>query len=146
MNQPELIDEILENTKTIAVVGISDKPDRASYGVSAQMQRRGYKVVPVNPALQQVLGETCYPSLREIPFPVDLVNVFRAPEFVPAIVEDAIAIGAKYLWLQEGVTHPQAAAHAEASGIRSVADLCLYKEHLRWQADRKSRGPQANVS
>jgi predicted CoA-binding protein len=146
MNQPELIDEILENTKTIAVVGISDKPDRASYGVSAQMQRRGYKVVPVNPALQQVLGETCYPSLREIPFPVDLVNVFRASEFVPAIVEDAIAIGAKYLWLQEGVTHPEAAAHAEASGIRSVADLCLYKEHLRWQADRKGRRPQANVS
>jgi len=137
MNEPELIDEILKKTKTIAVVGISNKPDRASYGVSAQMQRRGYTIVPVNPALQQVLGETCYPSLREIPFPVDLVNVFRAPEFVPAVVEDAIAIGAKYLWLQEGVTHPEATARAEAAGVRAVADKCLYKEHLRWQAGHK---------
>ena len=138
MNEPELIDEILEKTKIIAVVGISNKPDRASYGVAAQMQRRGYKIVPVNPALQQVLGETCYPSLREVPFPIDLVDVFRAPEFVPGIVEDAIAIGAKYLWLQEGVVHPEAVAHAEASGMQVVADLCLYKEHLRWQADRKA--------
>jgi predicted CoA-binding protein len=138
VNEPELIDEILEKTKTIAVVGISNKPDRASYGVSAQMQRRGYKIVPVNPVLQQVLGETCYSSLREIPFPVDLINVFRAPQFVPAIVEDAVAIGAKYLWLQEGVSHPEATAHAEALGIRVVADRCLYKEHLRWQSEQKS--------
>lgn len=137
MNAPELIDEILEKTKTIAVVGISDKPERASYGVSAQMQRRGYRIVPVNPALQQVLGETCYPSLREIPFPVDLVNVFRAPEFVPAIVEDTIAIGNLYLWLQEGVQHPAATARAEAAGIGVVADMCLYKERLRWEAERK---------
>ncbi len=139
MNEPELIDEILENVKTIAVVGISNKPDRASYGVSAQMQKRGYRIVPVNPVLREILGEPCYPSLREIPFPVDMVNVFRAPEFVPEIVEDTIAIGVKYLWLQEGVVHPAAIAHAEASGIRVVADLCLYKEHLRWQADRVAR-------
>ncbi len=139
MNEPELIDEILENVKTIAVVGISNKPDRASYGVSAQMQKRGYRIVPVNPVLREILGEPCYPSLREIPFPVDMVNVFRAPEFVPEIVEDTIAIGVKYLWLQEGVVHPAAIAHAEASGIRVVADLCLYKEHLRWQADRAAR-------
>ena len=135
MNEPKLIDEILETTKTIAVVGISNKPDRASYGVSAQMQKRGYQIVPVNPVLREVLGEPCYPSLREIPFPVDLVNVFRSPEFVPEIVEDTIAIGAKYLWLQEGVVHPEAIAHAEANGIVVVADLCLYKEHLRWQAE-----------
>jgi len=134
MNEPELIDEILESVKTIAVVGISNKPDRASYGVSAQMQKRGYQIVPVNPVLRNVLGEPCYPSLREIPFPVDMVNVFRSPEFVPEIVEDTIAIGAKYLWLQEGVVHPEAIAHAEANGIRVVADLCLYKEHLRWRA------------
>ncbi len=139
MNEPELIDEILENVKTIAVVGISNKPDRASYGVSAQMQKRGYRIVPVNPVLREILGEPCYPSLREIPFPVDMVNVFRAPEFVTEIVEDTIAIGVKYLWLQEGVVHPAAIAHAEASGIRVVADLCLYKEHLRWQADRAAR-------
>jgi predicted CoA-binding protein len=139
LNGTELIDEILEKTKTIAVVGISNKPDRASYGVSAQMQRRGYRIVPVNPALQQVLGETCYPSLRDIPFPVDLVNVFRAPEFVPAIVRDAIAIGAKYLWLQEGITHPEATAEAEAAGLQVIANRCIYKEHLRWQAERRSR-------
>lgn len=137
MNEPEMIDEILTRTKTIAVVGISDKANRASYGVSAQMQRRGYRIVPVNPALQQVLGETCYPSLREIPFAVDLVDVFRAPEFVPAIVEDAIAIGARYLWLQEGVTHPEASARAVAAGLGVVADKCLYKEHLHWQAQHK---------
>ncbi len=135
MNEAKLIDEILETTKTIAVVGISNKPDRASYGVSAQMQKRGYQIVPVNPVLREVLDEPCYPSLREIPFPVDLVNVFRSPEFVPEIVEDTIAIGAKYLWLQEGVVHPEAIAHAEANGIGVVADLCLYKEHLRWQAE-----------
>lgn len=139
MNEPELIDEILEKTKTIAVVGISSKPHRASYGVSAQMQRRGYRIVPVNPALENVLGEPCYPSLREIPVPVDLVNVFRAPEFVPAVVEETIAIGAPYLWLQEGVVHPEATARAEASGVRVVADLCIYKEHSRWQAAQPIR-------
>lgn len=136
MNEPELIDEILQYAKTIAVVGISNKPDRASYGVSAQMQRRGYKIVPVNPAQKEVLGEPCYRSLRDIPFPVDVVNVFRAPEFVPQVVEDTIAIGAKYMWLQEGVVHPEAISHAEANGIRVVADRCLYKEHLRWHSHR----------
>lgn len=134
MNEQKIIDEILENTKTIAVVGISNKPDRPSYYVSAEMQRRGYRIVPVNPVLKEVLGETCYPSLREIPFPVGLVDVFRAPEFVPAIVEDTIAIGAKYLWLQEGVVHTEAIAHAQENGIQVVADLCIYKEHAHWQA------------
>jgi uncharacterized protein len=138
MNDPKLIDEILEKTKTIAVVGISRNPERPSYHVAAEMQRRGYRIVPVNPVLKEVLGETCYPSLRDIPFPIDLVDVFRAPEFVPAIVEDTIAIGAKYLWLQEGVVHPEAVAHAEANGIRVVSNLCLYKEHRRWQASKLS--------
>lgn len=139
MNDPNIIDEILRNTKTIAVVGISNKPDRPSHGVSAQMQRRGYRIVPVNPVLKEVLGETCYPSLKEIPFPVDMVNVFRASEFVPAIVEDTLAIGAKYLWLQEGIVHPEAVAHAESNGIKVVSDRCLFKEHLRWTADKAAR-------
>ncbi len=134
------IDTILANAKTIAVVGLSDKPERASYGVSAQMQRRGYRIVPVNPAVESVLGETSYPSLHEIPFPVDLVNVFRAAEFVPAIVDEAIAIGVPYLWLQEGVTHPEAEAKAAAHGLGVVSDKCLYKEHLRWSAEKN---PQA---
>ena len=139
MNEPEVIDEILEKAKIIAVVGISNKPDRPSHGVSAQMQRRGYRIVPVNPVLKEVLGEVCFPSLPEIPFPVDLVNVFRASQFVPKIVEDTIAIGAKYLWLQEGILHPEAIAHAEANGIKVVADHCIFKEHLRWTADKGTR-------
>ncbi len=134
MNEPKIIEDILKSAKIIAVVGISNKPERPSYHVAEEMQRRGYRIVPVNPVLKEVLGETCYPSLREIPFPVDLVDVFRAPEFVPQIVEDTIAIGAKYLWLQEGVVHPEAIAHAEANGIQVVADKCLYKEHVRWQS------------
>ena len=134
MNEPEIIEEILGNAKTIAIVGISNKPDRASFHVAAAMQQSGYRIVPVNPALKEVLHETCYPSLREIPFPVDVVDVFRAPEFIPAIVDDTIAIGAKYLWLQEGVVHPEAIAKAEANGIHVVADRCLFKEHRRWQA------------
>ncbi len=136
MNEPELIDEILENVKVIAVVGASNKPDRASHGVSAQMQRRGYRIVPVNPLLKQVLGEDSYPSLKEIPFPVDMVSVFRAARHVPNIVEETIAIGAKYLWLQEGIVHPEATARAEANGVRVVADRCFYKEYLRWHADK----------
>lgn len=136
MNEPTVIDEMLASTKTIAVVGLSDKPSRASHGVSAYMQHQGYRIVPVNPRLTTVLGEKCYTSLREIPFPVDMVDVFRAPEFVPQVVEDAIAIQAKYLWLQEGVVHPEATGRAEAHGIRVVSDRCIFKEHLRWQADR----------
>ncbi len=135
----EIIDTILAKAKTIAVVGLSDKPDRASHGVAAQMQRRGYRIIPVNPAVESVLGEISYGSLREIPFPVDLVNVFRAAEFVPAIVEDTIAIGAPYLWLQEGITHPEATAKAEAQGIQVIADKCIYKEHLRWSADQAAK-------
>ena len=136
MNEPESIAEMLEKSKVIAVVGISDKPQRPSYHVAEEMQRRGYRIVPVNPALEEVLGEPCYPSLREIPFAVDTVDVFRAPEFVPAIVEDAIAIGAKYLWLQEGVVHAEATARAEENGLKVVADRCIYKEHVHWQANQ----------
>lgn len=139
MNETEVIDEMLAQTKTIAVVGISNKQERPSYYVSLEMQQRGYRIVPVNPALKEVLGEPVYPSLREIPFPVDMVDVFRAPEFVPQIVEDAIAIGAKYLWLQEGVVHPEATARAEAAGIQVVADRCIYKEHVRWQRSAAAR-------
>ena len=138
MDTRQRIDEILTKSKSIAVIGISDKPDRASYGVSAQMQRRGYRIVPVNPAIESVLGEKSYASLRDIPFHVDLVNVFRLPRFIPEIVDDAIAIGAPYLWLQEGITHPEAVAKAELHGIVVVADHCIFKEHLRWSAERRT--------
>lgn len=138
MNDPAVIETILKDAKTIAVVGISNKPDRPSYHVAQEMQRRGYRIVPVNPVLKEVLGEAAYKSLREIPFPVDLVDVFRAPEFVPQIVEDTIAIGAKYLWLQEGIMHPEAIARAEAAGIQVVADRCWYKEHVRRQLKKNT--------
>jgi predicted CoA-binding protein len=126
---------ILANTKTIAVVGLSDKADRPSYRVAAEMQRRGYKIVPVNPAVESVLGESSFGSLREIPFPIELVNVFRAAEFVPAIVDDMLAIGAPYLWLQEGIVHPEATARAEENGVVVVSDMCIYKEHMRWSKE-----------
>jgi predicted CoA-binding protein len=139
VNEPQTIHEMLAQTKTIAVVGISNKPERPSYAVAQEMQRRGYRIVPVNPVLKEVLGEPVYASLREIPFSVDMVDVFRAPEFVPQIVDDAIAIGAKYLWLQEGVVHPEATARAEAAGLKAVADRCIYKEHVRWQRSAANR-------
>lgn len=139
MNEPEIIQDIFENAKTIAIVGISNKPDRPSYHIAAEMQKHGYKIVPVNPVLKEVLGEPAYPSLKEIPFPVDVVDVFRAPEFVPQIVEDTIAIGAKYLWLQQDIVHPEAIAHAEANGIHVVADRCIYQEYARWRTARASK-------
>lgn len=134
MNEPETIREILENAKTIAVVGLSDKPGRASLGVSRYMQQQGYRIVPVNPRARQLLGETCYPSLDQACAAVekiDLVNVFRAPEFVPEIVKDAIRFKIPYLWLQEGVCHDEAASWAEAAGVKMVMNRCLHKEHSR---------------
>lgn len=123
--------EMLRNGKTIAVVGLSAKRIRPSHGVSAYMQQHGYRIIPVNPEETEVLGEKAYPSLREIPEKVDIVNVFRRPEAVPAIVDDAIAIGAPYLWLQEDVIHEDAARKALDAGMKVVMDRCLFKEHRR---------------
>jgi uncharacterized protein len=118
---------LLREAKVIAVVGISDKPARASHEVAAYLQSVGYRIVPVNPALGQVLGEPCFPSLSAYGKPVDIVDVFRAPEAVPAIVEEAIATGARGVWMQEGVVHAGAAAKAEAAGLCAVQDLCIMK-------------------
>jgi predicted CoA-binding protein len=128
---PQEIRDILEGTRVIAVVGLSDKPDRASHHVAAYMQSAGYRIIPVNPAVKEVLGEKSYSSLKEIPEKVDLVDVFRKPEAVPQIVEDAIAIGAKVVWMQEGVVHNAAADQARAAGLKVVMDRCLLKEHRR---------------
>lgn len=122
---------LLESTRTIAVVGLSEKPDRPSHHVSAYMQMHGYRIIPVNPAVTSVLGERSYPTLRDIPEPVDMVDVFRRSEAVPAIVEEAISIGAKSLWLQEGVIHEEAAAQAHDAGLQVVMDRCVLKEHQR---------------
>ena len=133
VNEPETIRSILENTKTIAVIGLSDKPDRASFGVSRFMQRQGYRIVPVNPNLSEVMGETVYSTLDEAAAAVgkiDLVNVFRAPEFVPEIVKDVIRLKIPSLWLQEGVCHEQAAQRAEEAGIKVVMDRCIFQDYL----------------
>lgn len=121
--------EILEQAHTIAVVGCSDRPWRDSHRIASFLQDQGYKVYPVNPTLETVLGMKCYPTVASIPEKVDLVNVFRRPEFVPEVVDDAIAAGASVLWLQLGVTHPEAEERARAAGMEVVADHCIAVEY-----------------
>jgi hypothetical protein len=123
----ERIIALLRGAQDIAVVGISEKPDRPSHYVAAYLQTCGYRVIPVNPALPRVLGETCHPDLASIGRPVDIVDVFRRPEAVPAIVEEAIAAKAKALWLQEGIRHDEAARKAEEAGLVVIQDLCIKK-------------------
>ena len=125
------IPELLRSARTIAVVGLSNKRWRPSYGVSEYMQRAGYRIIPVNPELSEALGEHGYPDLESVPVPVDIVNVFRRSETVPEIVESAIRIGAKAVWMQEGVIHEAAAARARAAGLVVVMDRCLLKEHRK---------------
>ena len=128
MNQ---IGDILHNTRTIAVVGLSSKRYRPSYGVAEYLKRAGYRIIPVNPMEKEVLGERSYPDLDSIPEPVDLVDVFRRSEHMPEIVEAAIRIGAKAIWMQEGVSHEAAAARAETAGLAVVMDRCILKDHRR---------------
>jgi hypothetical protein len=134
MNEPETIREILENTRTIAVIGLSDKPGRASLGVSRFMQQQGYRIIPVNPRARAVLGEHAYATLEDAwraqGRKIDLVNVFRAPTYVPEIVRDVIRLKIPRLWLQEGVCHEEAAASAEAAGIEVVMNHCILKERM----------------
>jgi hypothetical protein len=133
MNEPSTIAEILSNTRTIAVVGLTNREGRASLGVSRFMQSQGYLIIPVNPAIDSVLGEKAWPDLNAAfaAHPeIDLVNVFRAPEYVPAIVQDVIRLKIPRLWLQEGVVHNEAAAQAEAAGVIVVMDRCILKERM----------------
>ena len=125
------IAELLTSARTIAVVGLSSRRARPSYGVSEYMQSAGYRIVPVNPQESEVLGEKAYPDLDSVPVPVDIVDVFRRPEYVPEIVEAAIRIGAKAVWMQEGVVHEEAAERARAAGLTVVMDRCILKEHRR---------------
>lgn len=123
------IKELLSQSQTIAVVGLSDKPDRVSYMVSEAMQAKGYTIIPVNPAAKgPILGQTSYASLRDVPVPVDIVNVFRRSEHTPEVAEEAVAIGAKALWLQLGIANDEAAAIAEAGGLQVVMDRCIKVE------------------
>jgi predicted CoA-binding protein len=123
------IAEILQNSHTIAVVGLSSKPWRASYGVSEYMQNAGYRIIPVNPEEAEVLGEKAYATLEDVPESIDIVDVFRRSEFVPDIVDSAIRAGAKAVWLQEGVIHEAAAEKARRAGLKVVMDRCILKEH-----------------
>ncbi len=127
------IAEALRQSKTIAVVGLSPKKIRPSFGVSEYMQRVGYRIIPVNPAEagSEILGEKCYARLEDIPEPVDIVDVFRRSEFVPDIVDSAIGIRAKCIWLQEEVQHDKAAEKARSAGLYVVQDRCILKEHRR---------------
>jgi predicted CoA-binding protein len=125
------IADILRTARTIAVVGVSSKRFRPSYGVTEYMQRAGYRIIPVNPQESEVLGEKSYPDLDSIPEPVDIVDIFRRSEFVPEIVDAAIRKGAKMIWMQEGVIHEEAARRAEAAGLTVVMDHCILKEHRR---------------
>jgi hypothetical protein len=125
------IDELLASARTIAVVGLSNKRFRASYGVSEYLQSSGYRIIPVNPLETEVLGEKSYPDLDAVPEPVDIVDIFRRSELVPEIVDAAIRIGAKAVWMQEGVAHEEAAAKARAAGLAVVMDRCILKDHRR---------------
>lgn len=124
-------ENLLRTGKTIAVVGLSSSPWRPSYGVSEYMQSAGYRIIPVNPKETEVLGEKAYATLDDVPERIDIVNVFRQPQFVPEIVDAAIRIGAKGVWMQEGVAHEQAAAKARAAGLDVVMDRCILKEHQK---------------
>ena len=121
--------KILENSGIIAVVGLSNKEERASYQVASYLQDNGYRIIPVNPMVSEVLGEKSYPDLESIPDKVDAVDVFRRSEDVPPIVKSAIAIGAKSIWLQEGVVNEEAADMADKAGIDFVMDMCMLKMH-----------------
>jgi uncharacterized protein len=127
--QSDSIREILERSKTIAVVGLSSSPLRPSHGVSAYMQTHGYKIIPVNPDIRGALGEKSYPSLMEVPDKIDMVNIFRRPEFVEEIVDQAIQLKIPAVWMQEGVINEKAAEKARKAGMFVAMDLCILKEH-----------------
>ena len=122
-------EEILNASRVVAVVGLSPKPGRPSYGVASYLKENGYKIIPVNPEIGEILGEVCYPSLTSIPEPVDVVDIFRRSEEAVGIVEEAIRIGAKAVWMQEGVVNEQAADRARAAGLLVVMDKCMLKEY-----------------
>lgn len=123
------IGQLLQRSKTIAVVGLSDSPLRPSHGVSAYMQAHGYRIIPVNPGIREALGEKSYASLLEVPDRIDIVNIFRRPQFVEEVVDQAIQLKVPAVWMQEGVINERAAEKAQKAGIFVAMDLCILKEH-----------------
>ena len=135
MNQPEVIREMLGGPRklprTLAVIGLSDNPSKPSFYVSEYMQHHGFRILPINPALETVLGEKSYPSLSDLPIKPDVVNVFRLPKFIPAIVDEMLQLGLPNLWVQQGIINLEAATRAEAGGIHVVMDRCIMVEQRR---------------
>ena len=134
MNEPEIIRSMLgatakENPRTIAVIGLSEDPSKPSHYVSAYMQQHGYKLYPINPSIPEVLGEKSYASLSDLPIKPDIVDVFRLPKFIPAIVDEMIQLNLPNLWVQQGIVHREAASRAEAAGIHVIMDRCIMVEH-----------------
>ena len=136
MNEPELIRAMIgvttkENPRTIAVIGLSEEPSKPSHYVSAYMQQNGYKIYPVNPSISEVLGEKSYASLSDLPIKPEIVDVFRLPKFISAIVEEMLQLGLPNLWVQQGIINLEAAHRAEAGGMHVVMDRCIMVEHRR---------------
>jgi predicted CoA-binding protein len=127
--QPDPIADLLQRSKTIAVVGLSNSPMRPSYGVSAYMQSNGYRIIPVNPKIKEALGETAYASLLDVPEKIDIVNIFRRPEFVEEIVDQAIQLKIPAIWMQEEVINQKGAEKGRKAGIFVIMDRCILKEH-----------------
>jgi len=130
------IERVLQEAKTIAVVGLSPNPNRPSFGVANYLAGAGYRIIPVNPGQDEVMGLTCYPSLDEVPDPVDIVDIFLKPERIPEVVDAAIRKGAKCIWMQLGIEHEEAAKKAGKAGLTVVMDHCTKIEHIRLIADR----------
>ena len=141
-SQPDPIKELLKRSKTIAVVGLSDSPLRPSHGVSAYMQSQGYRIIPVNPQIREALGEVAYASLLDVPEKIDIVNIFRRPEFVSEVVDQAIQLRVPVIWMQEEVVHEQAAEKASKHGIFVVMDRCILQEHRARFSSLPARRPK----
>ncbi|MFQ6057481.1 MAG: CoA-binding protein [Anaerolineae bacterium] len=141
IEENDVIERILKGSQTIAVVGLSPRPDRPSHSVARYLQAQGYRIIPVNPMVEEVLGQRSYPDLASIPGEVDVVDIFRRPEHVPPIVEQAIQIGARAVWMQEGVINQEAAERAREAGLDVVMDRCMFKEHSRLVREGKLKVP-----
>jgi len=131
MNNDKALKEILLSTKTIASVGLSSNPEKESYGIALYLKGQGYRIIPVNPTTPEVFGEKSYPDLASVPEKIDVVQVFRKPEDVPPVVDDAIKVGAKVIWMQEGISHEEAARKARDAGLQVVMDACMRATHQR---------------
>jgi predicted CoA-binding protein len=139
MNDDQMMKDILLSAKTIASVGLSSNPAKESFGIAAYLKGQGYRVIPVNPTTNEVLDEKAYPDLESVPEEIDVVQVFRKPEDVPPVVDSAIKLGAKAVWMQEGIVNEEAAAKARAAGLKVVMDACMRVTHRRLVGERLKR-------